>query len=152
MLLHTFVTYWTDSFEPQLALITEICERGNLLSVMRRNSLNVHWQMCLTWSMQIAVAVFYLLSHEPAIYHRDLKPANVLVTRAWDLKLCDFDTARYADASASLGGQLVGSPAYLAPELLTDSTYAEACDVYAMAVMLNELVRRCVLVCGACFC
>jgi hypothetical protein len=135
-------------FEPQLALITEVCKRGNLLSVLRQASLNVHWQMALTWAMQICAAVFYLLSNEPPIFHRDLKPANVLVTQSWRLKLCDFDTARYAvtqsDVAVSAGGQLVGSPAYMAPELFTVVHYSEKCDVYSMAVMLNELFSRCV--------
>jgi serine/threonine protein kinase len=109
---------------------------------------------------QIVAAVFYLVSGDFAIYHRDLKPANVLVTQDWSLKLCDFDTARY-DASASLDGPLVGSPAYLAPELFSEHVrvgvarahvcdrvsqvlYNEKCDVYAIGIMLNELVGRCI--------
>ena len=135
--------------EPQLALITEVCKRGNLLQVLRESSLNVHWNMALTWSMQIAAAVFYLLSNDPPIFHRDLKPANVLVSQSWRLKLCDFDTARYAAHSgdtnvASAGGQLVGSPAYIAPELFTETTYTERCDIYSISIMLNELFGRCI--------
>jgi len=138
------VSLYGICLKPQLSIITEICSRGNLLSLMHQSTLNLHWQTCLTWSMQIVAAVFYLVSGDPAIYHRDLKPANVLVTQAWTLKLCDFDTARFSDASSRSLAAIVGSPAYLAPELYNETPYSEASDVYALGIMLNELVTRCI--------
>lgn len=81
-------------------------------------------------------------AHERGILHRDLKPANILIDQHGEPQITDFGLAKRVEEDSHLtaSGQLLGSPAYMAPEQaegkndeLTPST-----DVYAMGVMLYQ--------------
>jgi serine/threonine-protein kinase len=79
-------------------------------------------------------------AHARGVLHRDVKPANVLVDwRTGLCKLADFGVARLADAQATRTGMLLGSPAYLAPELLAGAVPDARSDLYALGVTLYEL-------------
>jgi serine/threonine-protein kinase len=79
-------------------------------------------------------------AHTQGVLHRDLKPANVMVH--WPsgvLKLGDFGLARLVASQATRSGVLLGSPAYMAPELLAGAPPAAASDLYALGATLFEL-------------
>ncbi len=84
-------------------------------------------------------------AHANLIVHRDLKPANVLVTPERHVKLLDFGIAKLLPASPD--GSTVPvtkdnalTPAYAAPEQLTGGSITTATDVYALGVLLYQLV------------
>jgi serine/threonine protein kinase len=77
--------------------------------------------------------------HECGYVYGDVKPSNVLATREGKIVLVDFSTARRADAPISAYG-VVGTPAYMAPELLRGGASTPRTDVYALGVLLYELV------------
>jgi serine/threonine-protein kinase len=80
-------------------------------------------------------------AHGLGVLHRDIKPGNVLVHwPAGVLKLGDFGLARLAGAQATRTGVLMGSPAYMAPELLAGAPADAATDLYALGVTLYELL------------
>lgn len=87
---------------------------------------------------QVAEAVCY--AHEQGVLHRDLKPANVLLTADLRTKLTDFGLARMSESvdGPTLSGQLLGTPAYMAPEQARADADAvgEATDVYGLGAML----------------
>lgn len=81
-------------------------------------------------------------AHESGVVHRDVKPANILVRRDGDPVIVDFGLARANDAGASLtvSGDVFGTPAYMAPELIRGGHAAvdRRSDVYALGVALYE--------------
>ncbi|PRY31413.1 serine/threonine-protein kinase [Pseudosporangium ferrugineum] len=84
------------------------------------------------------VASALAAAHALGLVHRDIKPANVMVTRD-GVKVVDFGLAATAGPGEP-GEELLGTPAYLAPERLTGATVLPASDVYALGVLLYRLL------------
>jgi serine/threonine protein kinase len=79
--------------------------------------------------------------HERAILHRDVKPSNVLLDRDGTAALTDFGLARMADSTrVTDAGALLGTPHYLAPELIAGSEATPQSDIYAFGCVLYECV------------
>ncbi|WP_020465699.1 protein kinase domain-containing protein [Singulisphaera acidiphila] len=95
-------------------LTLEFVDGGNLGSRLAGNPQSP--ALAAQWLLTLAHAVHY--AHGQGIVHRDLKPSNVLLTADGRLKLCDFGVAKLVTGSGldTLGGQLVGTPEYMAPE------------------------------------
>ncbi len=82
-------------------------------------------------------------AHGQGVLHRDLKPENVMVNTKGQAILMDFGIARLLDADTRLTqtGMSIGTPQYMAPEqLLGEREVTAAADVYALGVMLYELL------------
>ena len=80
-------------------------------------------------------------AHALHVIHRDIKPGNVLVDAASDtVKVTDFGLARLGDAFRSRTGIIAGTPAYMSPEQLAESTVGPASDLYALGVLMFELL------------
>ncbi len=88
---------------------------------------------------QVTAAV--AAAHESGIIHRDLKPENVLISPRGQLKVADFGLARAVTAhTATANGMLIGTVSYIAPELVTKGHADTRCDVYALGVVLYEMI------------
>ncbi len=83
-------------------------------------------------------------AHNRLILHRDLKPSNILVTAAGEVKLLDFGIAKLlddvADDQATQQGGAAYTPQYAAPEQLQGGEVTTATDVYALGVLLFQLL------------
>jgi len=83
------------------------------------------------------------VAHQVGIVHRDLKPANVLINQEALLKIVDFGVAaaqREGDTQLTKTGYVIGSPKYMAPEQILGKKVDERADIYALGVMLYEMV------------
>ena len=83
------------------------------------------------------------VAHQVGIVHRDLKPANVLINQEGLLKIVDFGVAaaqREGDTQLTKTGYVIGSPKYMAPEQILGKKVDERADIYAVGVMLYEMV------------
>jgi eukaryotic-like serine/threonine-protein kinase len=80
-------------------------------------------------------------AHRHGVVHRDIKPANLLFNPARSsLKIADFGCAHLTDAERSRSGVLAGTPVYMAPEQLAGAPVDGRCDLYALGVVLFELL------------
>jgi predicted Zn-dependent protease len=86
-------------------------------------------------------------AHAHGIVHRDIKPGNVLITTRGHIKVTDFGVAlRTAIPEAetierlTISGRVVGTPAYMAPELLRGAPADARTDIWALGVVLHELL------------
>lgn len=79
-------------------------------------------------------------AHRAGIVHRDVKPENVLLAEDGRIKIGDFGLARATTANTATGAQLLGTIAYLAPELVTRGTADARSDIYALGILLYEML------------
>jgi eukaryotic-like serine/threonine-protein kinase len=93
-------------------------------------------------TIDIAEAVLSGLTaaHKAGILHRDLKPENVLLADDGRIKLGDFGLARAASANTATGAALLGTIAYLSPELVTRGLADTRSDIYAVGIMMYEML------------
>ncbi|MGH8228988.1 MAG: HEAT repeat domain-containing protein, partial [Steroidobacteraceae bacterium] len=89
------------------------------------------------------IATGMTVAHQVGIVHRDLKPANVLINEQSLLKIVDFGVAaaqREGDTQLTKTGYVIGSPKYMAPEQILGRKVDERADIYALGVMLYEML------------
>ncbi len=112
---------------------------GTNLSRYTRPSRLLPEPLALSIAARVAEALAF--AHRAGVVHRDVKPANVMFDPATDsVKLTDFGLARAVDAEATRSGVLLGSPAYMAPEMLAGARADAAGDLYSLGVLLFELL------------
>ena len=79
-------------------------------------------------------------AHSLGIIHRDIKPENVMVRKDGAIKLMDFGVAQVVDLERmTVTGQILGSPAYMAPEVLDGKTLDFRSDIFSVGVMLYQM-------------
>jgi serine/threonine-protein kinase len=79
-------------------------------------------------------------AHRAGIVHRDLKPENVLLADDGRIKIGDFGLARAVTNSTGTGQALLGTIAYLSPELVTRGVADTRSDIYALGIMMFEML------------
>lgn len=129
-------TYDVFETEHKFHIVMEYMKGGMLLDIMQgRHTLSeAKTRYVIT---QILEGVAYL--HAQGIVHRDLKPENVLICRrgTLDVKLADFGLATFYEAgSEKLMSTLIGTPQFVAPELVQNEAYGAEVDLWAVGIML----------------
>ncbi len=115
-------------------LVQELVEGETLAARLRRRG-PIRSGDALSILAAVAEALDHV--HSRAVVHRDVKPSNVLLTWAGVAKLADFGIARLG-ASMTRTGEVIGTPAYMAPEQLSSGVVHPQSDLYALAVVAHE--------------
>ena len=124
---------------PYIFLVTEYCSGGELLDRISGKSV---------FNESEAAAIIEKLlkainhCHSKKIAHRDIKPENILYSSKDDhaeVKLIDFGLAKKADRSLRTYQTIVGTPYYVAPEVI-DGNYTYSCDIWSIGVVLHIML------------
>ncbi|HEY2940459.1 MAG TPA: serine/threonine-protein kinase [Gaiellaceae bacterium] len=111
--------------------------RGGSLSLRLRSLGRLAVAEALDLAAQLGKGLDAL--HAEGILHRDVKPSNVLLDGEGTAALADFGLARAADSTRlTADGQILGTPHYLAPELIEGREATRQSDVYALGCLLYE--------------
>eukprot|EP00698_Gefionella_okellyi_P002780 TRINITY_DN1263_c0_g1_i1.p2 TRINITY_DN1263_c0_g1~~TRINITY_DN1263_c0_g1_i1.p2 ORF type:complete len:646 (+),score=135.39 TRINITY_DN1263_c0_g1_i1:4049-5986(+) len=125
---------------PNLCIVTEFVSKGSLHKVLTDSKIVLTLAHVVKIAMGVARGMNYLHQLQPAIIHRDLKSPNILIDEHFTPKVADFGIAKVKQGSFI--NTICGSPAWMAPEILRNEPYTEACDIYSFGVVLWELVTR----------
>jgi predicted XRE-type DNA-binding protein len=126
-----------DGGEPWIVM--EYVSGRSLSDEIARNR-RLPWQQVADIGAQVAEAV--AAAHRGGIVHRDLKPANILLTEEGRAVVVDFGIAKASSAATMTSrGTVVGTPEFLAPELLNGQGASPATDMWALGVTLYQAVQ-----------
>lgn len=131
--------YDTGEDEDGPFIVLELVEGETLADLLsREGSLDVPATVAIV--RQIADALDY--AHGEGVIHRDVKPANLIVASDGKVQLTDFGIARSADDPTTMTkpGAVVGTLAYLAPEVIEGSAITPASDIYSLGAVTYEML------------
>lgn len=143
---HVVHIYNYDEFRGQPYIVMEYVRGTNLLDAIRDGSCG-DISSRLRIGRQIAEGLEDI--HQAGLAHRDVKPSNVLIQPSGKIKLLDFGIAWREDSRLTQVGQVMGTPAYMAPEQVLrslsvpsgqESKQYKQVDIYSFGILLYELL------------
>jgi serine/threonine protein kinase/tetratricopeptide (TPR) repeat protein len=128
----------------KVIVVFEYVEGETLSTRLARGPLSINEAVEVAWQLADALAA----AHAQGIIHRDLKPSNVVLGSETRAKVLDFGIARMVPAGAdysvsvpgTIGGGLVGTPGYAAPEQYLSRNVDGRADLYALGVIIFEMI------------
>ena len=122
--------------DKELLLVTEYMSRGSLRDLLSNPNFPLDPEMSLPLIRDILSGMRFLHAADPPIVHGDLKCANVLVDENYRAKISDFGLSAKKNVAA------IGTPFWMAPELLEGGLISTQSDVYSFGVTLWELMTH----------
>jgi serine/threonine protein kinase len=128
--------------ELQYGIVTEYMSGGSIHDHIHRGDWVQTASPKLLRSIAKDITLGMLYLHNEGIIHRDLKSRNILTDNNWHTKIADFDLSRIRETTIyknDPSSSLIGTPSWMAPELIQGLKYDEKVDVYSFGVVLFEL-------------
>ncbi len=121
-------------------LVMKYLPGGTLKQVLKGQPMS--WEKAAILLIPIARALDY--AHRQGMIHRDVKPSNILITADGEPMLTDFGIAKIVDEANTVDltgtNVTIGTPEYMAPEQVVSKTVDLRADIYALGVILYEMV------------
>jgi serine/threonine protein kinase len=136
---HIIPIFDFGEFEGRLFIVMKLMSGGTVADLLAHGTLP--WAQALTYFQQLADALDY--AHGRGIIHRDLKPSNIFIDQRQNSILGDFGIGKtLADDTRGLTrtGTLLGTPAYMPPEIWNGQPPTPATDQYALACLFYEML------------
>ncbi|VDB91802.1 unnamed protein product [Peniophora sp. CBMAI 1063] len=122
-----------------LYIILEFCENGSLNHICKRFG-KFPENLVAVYISQVLEGLVYL--HDQGVIHRDIKGANILTTKDGAVKLADFGVASNTTAAGAANDDaVVGSPYWMAPEVIEQSGATTASDIWSVGCTVIELLE-----------
>ncbi|KAI6248028.1 Cytokinesis protein sepH [Erysiphe necator] len=121
-----------------LNIILEYCENGSLHSICKSYG-KFPENLVGVYMGQVLLGLQYL--HDQGVIHRDIKGANILTTKDGKVKLADFGVSTSTLAGADKEAQVVGTPYWMAPEIIQLSGATPASDIWSLGCTVIELLE-----------
>lgn len=123
----------------KLTLIEEYISGCSLGEIMEKPEINL--QKAIGYLLDICQILHRLHHLNPAIIHRDIKPSNIIITNYDRAMLLDFNAAKAFSPEAEEDTVLLGTQGYAAPEQYGFGASSPQTDIYAMGVLLREILK-----------
>jgi eukaryotic-like serine/threonine-protein kinase len=128
---------YSGATEDSAYIVTEFID-GKTLKQLSEHRLIRHPEVAAMIAAEIGGALAH--AHAAGIIHRDVKPENVMIRKDGLLKLMDFGIAQVIDLQRmTVTGQLLGSPSYMAPELIEGKPLDFRTDVFSVGIILYQM-------------
>ncbi|KAG2373950.1 hypothetical protein C9374_011615 [Naegleria lovaniensis] len=129
-----------------VCIMYEYCEKGSLADVIRSKRTSnkiIPWNTVLDFFKQILCGIQFI--HQNNICHRDMKPANVFLSSStldhtWVLKIGDFGFAKAVTETSQSMDTVLGTQAFVAPEIRQFHPYTTAVDIWGIGCILLEML------------
>ena len=141
MLRHRNVVTYLGSFKTRnhLYIILEFVEGGALSTAIKPSKFGaLPESLAAMYIAQVLEGLVYL--HEQGVLHRDIKAANTLVTKEGTAKLADFGVATKLTEGDKKVHSVVGSPYWMAPEVIEMSGWSSSSDIWSVGCTIIELL------------
>lgn len=120
-------------------MITEYLPYGSLFDYVRKEKRKFSEREQINIAYEMAIALYYL--HSRSIVHCDLKSGNILIDDNWKIKIGDFGLSQFLKENKFNRGK-IGTPHWMAPEILKGGVYEYSSDVYSFGMILWELLKQ----------
>jgi len=136
-----------DKPKTRLYIIMEYCSGGDLGRIIKKCKRDrTNLDEGLIWKIFAQCVLALKDCHRrqengetKPILHRDLKPANILLDASQNIKMGDFGLAKELSSQNRLAQTNVGTPFYMAPEIINEKEYDEKSDIWALGCLMYEL-------------
>jgi serine/threonine protein kinase len=138
---HKNIVKYLGSFKTKthLYIILEYVENGSLASMIKPNKFGAFPESLVAFYIaQVLEGLVYL--HEQGVIHRDIKGANILTTKEGLVKLADFGVATKLTEADANTHSVVGTPYWMAPEVIEMSGVSAASDIWSVGCTVIELL------------
>lgn len=142
---HPYIVRYRENFADRgwLGIVMDFCDGGDLtfrIEAARKKREKLPETQVLRWFTQAVLALKYM--HGKHILHRDMKPSNIFLTKGDDVRVGDFGISKVMACTAAFARTFVGTPYYLAPEVITEKPYNWPADIWAMGCILYQMCAQ----------
>lgn len=127
-----------------LFIVSELMAMGSLQDLLFKKQISITFKQRLQILKEVALGMHWLHSLKPPFLHRDLKSGNILLDENFNVRISDFGfvSVKCLDEAGDMIQGPIGSPFYMAPEVLLDKPGGPKSDVYSFSIVMWETLTN----------